>query len=111
MRHLLAMLVISGVVLASGCATAPEDPGSEAQPADFGFTKDSAGQAVRADVSSLSDFAPKSSFDRTTEQIVTDEDEAAGSCSGACNANVCVCSGDFDCCVIGCVICWEVLQT
>jgi hypothetical protein len=110
MRNLLAVLVLSGLALA-GCAADPVgDPGAEAQTSDYGFTKDLAGKPIATDVESVGPFSPQNSFDRTAEQIVADE-AAAASCSGACNANVCVCSGDFDCCIIGCVICWEVLET
>lgn len=111
MRTLFSLVFVSGVVLASGCATDPVDPGSQSSSEeDYGFLKDTSGRAVHTDLSSLRKFTPENGFDRGPAQSATAEDAAAGSCSGVCNANVCVCSGDLDCCIVGCVVCWEVLQ-
>ena len=37
--------------------------------------------------------------------------DAAESCSGACNDTTCVCSGSFECCSLGCRLCWAVLDS
>ncbi|ATB34701.1 hypothetical protein CYFUS_000108 [Cystobacter fuscus] len=35
----------------------------------------------------------------------------AETCSGSCNATTCSCYGSYECCLAGCVACWEVLDT
>lgn len=51
------------------------------------------------------DKGPLQSFDHELQSLFQ---EAAESCSGACNCSECVCSGSFECCLGGCVICWDV---
>lgn len=116
MRKFFGFIVMSGVLslVASGCALSGGDettPGEQA--AQYGFTRDSAGEAVQTDRSSLGDFSPAQTFDHTlpskTQQVGAEIDPQEVSCAGACNANVCVCSGDLDCCIIGCSLCWQIV--
>lgn len=117
MRKFFSAVIMSGVlsIVASGCALSGSDestPGTQAS--QYGFTRDSTGQAVRTDLGSLDHFTPAQSFDHTlaskSQQATTDIDPQDVSCSGACDANICVCSGDLDCCIVGCSICWAIVQ-
>jgi len=107
----LAFLVVSGVLgfVVPGCTVSPTD-----EPAQHGFARDATGQPVQANVSALDDFSPAEAFDHTlsngSEQIAPTPGSQDLTCSGACNATTCVCSGDFNCCVAGCTACWQVLD-
>lgn len=103
MRNLL-VVVMSCILgfFAVGCGASPEET-------EHGFTRDDSGGAIPVDSSSLDGVSYAESFEHSEsgkDQIA----DAAASCSGACNANTCVCSGDFECCLIGCIICWEVVD-
>lgn len=111
MRKLLSLVVMSGTLAlaGSGCAVSPgDDPAAQTS---YGFVRDSAGQPKRTDATLLEDFTPAQAFDRSVpsghDPSATEVDPQSVSCSGVCDANVCVCSGDLDCCIIGCILCWE----
>ncbi|HEX7836906.1 MAG TPA: hypothetical protein VF469_05555 [Kofleriaceae bacterium] len=109
MRKFFSAVVMTGVLslVASGCAlSTSEDASSQHQ-----FTRDSSGKVVQTNASSLDNFTPTQSFERSLsskgEQAATptEIDPQVDSCGGACTRDVCVCVGDLDCCIIGCTIC------
>jgi hypothetical protein len=107
MRKLVGVVVLSLLAVA-GCGVSPSQPSDP--DAQHEFTRDTAGRAVPASASVLADFQPAHGFDHSipSEPAVTDSESL--SCSGACDANTCVCFGDLDCCIVGCVLCWEVID-
>lgn len=113
MRKFFVFAVMSGVLglVAPGCALSTSE---EPQTSQYGFTRDSTGQARQTDPASLDNFTPAQSFDHTlaskSELAATEVDPQALACAGACDANTCVCIGDFDCCLAGCILCWEVVN-
>jgi hypothetical protein len=118
MRKLFVFVIMSGVIgfVVPGCSLgSSEETTPEAQTSQLGFTRDSTGQAVPADTASLSHFTPAQGFDHT----ITNKSELATSeidpqdvvCYGACDSNTCVCTGDFDCCVAGCLQCWAIVNS
>ena len=113
MRKFFVFVVMSGVLgfVAPGCALST---GDEPQGSQYGFTRDSTGQARQTDPASLGNFTPAQSFDHSiaskSESAATEVDGQAVACFGVCDANTCVCSGDFDCCLAGCIACWAVVD-
>jgi hypothetical protein len=114
MRKFLVLVVVSGVLgfIAPGCAVSTSEETLEPQSSEYTFTRDVSGRAVPSETVPLDDFSPVESFDRSFGaediQSATEIEAELNSCSGACNANVCVCSGDLACCIIGCSLCFEV---
>ena len=106
MRKLFAVVVMT-VLAAAGCGVSPEPSAPDAQ---HEFTRDTTGQAVAANASVLADFQPAHAFDHSIPSEPAATDSASLSCSGVCDANTCVCFGDLDCCIVGCVLCWEVID-
>lgn len=102
MRKSLVFVVMSSLIAMVGCAADTPSTTDDTH----GFTRGADGQAVEANVSELAQ--PTQAFDHDMPRATVEAEAAAVSCSGVCNANVCVCSGDFNCCVVGCVICFEV---
>jgi hypothetical protein len=114
MRKFLVLVVMSGVLgfIAPGCGVSTsEEVTLEPQSSEYGFTRDSSGRAVPSETVALDEFSALESFDRSPGvkdlQSATEIEGGVGSCSGACNANVCVCSGDLQCCIVGCGLCFE----
>lgn len=44
------------------------------------------------------------------QEFERSEPSGRASCSGSCSGNSCSCSGSLSCCVVGCVICWDILD-
>jgi hypothetical protein len=111
MRKWFVFVVMSGVLgsVVSGCAV---DTTEDSQTSQYGFTRDSTGQVKQTDTASLGDFTPAQSFEHSlaSEPAATAIDPRSVACSGACDADVCVCTGDLDCCIIGCTLCWELVD-
>ena len=111
MRKLFVFVVMSTLAIASGCGvdtrpqTTADDPTLQHE-----FTRDTAGRAVPANASVLEDFNPRQSFDHTIPSKEPSVTAEGFSCAGVCDAEICVCIGDLDCCIIGCVLCWEILE-
>ena len=107
MRKSMLCLIMGSLLAVTGCSLSASEPPPDTQ-SDYSFTRDGNGQAVQASVSTR-DFEPAQSFDHslTSER----EDAAAGltapqDCSGVCDANTCLCSGDLNCCIVGCGLCF-----
>ena len=106
----LALVVMSSIVglVLQACTATPAD-----DPSEQGFLRGTDGQAVPAELSTMDDLTPQHSFDQA---LSGENDAVAGGpegevCSGWCNANVCVCSGSFECCSLGCDFCWQVIDS
>lgn len=102
---------VTCLLAAAGCGVSPSEPSDQdVQPLQHEFTRDATGRAVSANASVLEDFQPAHAFDHSIPSEPSLTDSASQSCSGACDADTCVCVGDLDCCIVGCVLCWEVVD-
>lgn len=100
MRKVLIVAMSCALALLSvNCASGPDESAHN-------FTRDSSGAAIPVDSSFVDDDFSES-FERGEQNLISAD---SVSCSGACNATTCVCSGDLDCCIAGCVACWEVVN-
>lgn len=102
MRKVLGLIVMCCALagLSVGCASGADE-------AEHNFTRDSSGGAIPVDSALVDESSFSESFDRAEQNVVAAD---SASCSGACNATTCVCSGDLDCCIAGCIACWEVVN-
>jgi len=100
MRNSLVFVVMSSLIAMTGCAADAPSTADDTH----GFTRGADGEAVQANVSELAEATQAFDHEMPRDSVAAESD--AVSCSGACNANVCVCSGDFNCCAIGCGICF-----
>lgn len=51
--------------------------------------------------------APKSTFGRRFQNPQPSFMNKVESCSGSCNCSSCSCTGSFECCLGGCIACWD----
>jgi hypothetical protein len=110
MSKLFVLVVMTALAIASGCGVDARSPAAD-DPTQHEFTRDLAGGAVPANASVLEEFTPLQSFDHTMPSAELNAAEAEDQvCAGACDSDICVCVGDFDCCVVGCILCWEILE-
>lgn len=111
MRKTSVMAVFAAAMMALvGCG------GIEAEEHEFTRSPDEvsaaalASQEMRSFVSDgqTAQVEGQLSASAATGEVMT---EAAASCSGACNGTTCICTGDLDCCLVGCTICWAVVDS
>ncbi|MCY1022705.1 hypothetical protein [Pyxidicoccus sp. MSG2] len=104
MRKLSLLVVFAAITMAVGCGgdlqeqhtmlRSPDAVGEQVQGESRSFSVDSQGISVEGQV--------QASAAAETDASLVD------SCSGSCNATVCVCYGTYDCCRAGCSACFEV---
>lgn len=106
--------MVSGFLclVSAGCAVNASDssPAPVVEDQAYAFAHDSSGELTSVEATSVGEFTPMQKFgeEPSDEQTSADEAEpqAVVSCSGSCNASVCVCYGTYACCAAGCAACF-----